>query len=436
MIIGGAITVLLLMGVFSAFASPYLDFMASSEYLKNFNKFTLGLSTACDKGTSTQSYISLFADGNDYFTIGALGTKSATYLNVLSDSIVDKDSKERVKKCIDSQCYCLLKIASYPFADLSGKNVIVKEVPHQPAYPLNSSMNLAASTWTYPYDDLGFYTLAQGFRSSTEGVLSSVWLNTSFDFSKISSLISGATNTKITVSIYSYDADGYPDSSNVLASVPIPFSQFESSKDGLLKVDFNTPVYITQLKTYFIVVNSSFTLPTYSLMYWNSVDSPSFGNAFYFDTATGKWAIANGGSTVFNYAVTVTPLSTNQIFEKWDNELKDSLSQTAIKDRISVLQCRKIADELGCEADDGTLLLPAIKISRLPSSSLSEYYPIMWLKPGDSTSLKFDSYTFVRPIDASGNFENIILSYTSPELTSRALIASYMPGLSTQIGLN
>ncbi|MDD5051075.1 MAG: hypothetical protein PHV93_05075, partial [Candidatus Pacebacteria bacterium] len=58
------------------------------------------------------------------------------------------------------------------------------------------------------------------------------------------------------------------------------------------------------------------------------------------------------------------------------------------------------------------------------------------LKPGDSTSLKFDSYTFVRPIDASGNFENIILSYTSPELTSRALIASYMPGLSTQIGLN
>jgi hypothetical protein len=134
-IIGGAIMVVVLMGLFASFSAPFLDFMADSEYLNNFNKFTTGISTSCNEGITTKLQINLVQN----YIISVIGPATADYLRADATGFIDRNSKQTLSKCTDlnkdaekitdKYCYCLIKPElKTDYALAPGYNVLTKDI--------------------------------------------------------------------------------------------------------------------------------------------------------------------------------------------------------------------------------------------------------------------------------------------------------------------
>lgn len=114
-IIGGVITVALLLFLFSSFASPFLEFMIDSKNMNAYLKFTNAMSSACRTGAGTAKYIEMSSGSirKNYVITYVNGTVINDLINYNDRSprpILSSNSKQIMSKCKTTNCMCLFKI--------------------------------------------------------------------------------------------------------------------------------------------------------------------------------------------------------------------------------------------------------------------------------------------------------------------------------------
>ncbi|MCD6576248.1 MAG: hypothetical protein J7K73_03750 [Nanoarchaeota archaeon] len=138
-IIGSALVVGLIVFLFMSFANPFLDFLIDYENVKSFNKFTMGLSSACTGGTRTVSYVKFYSTNppTNAYAIALVGPVFSDFIKNLptEDNVyphTSRYSQDMIKKCSGAYCYCLLKIQ----LDTSVSGVLDREYDHcfNPSY--------------------------------------------------------------------------------------------------------------------------------------------------------------------------------------------------------------------------------------------------------------------------------------------------------------
>ena len=117
MIIGSVVVVGLIVLLFMSFATPFLNFLIDYENIKSFNKFTSGISAACTSGTKTVTYLKFYSSNppENTYAVALVGPKFRTFIRQMSvedgtSPHTTTYSQDRVSKCKDDYCYCLLSI--------------------------------------------------------------------------------------------------------------------------------------------------------------------------------------------------------------------------------------------------------------------------------------------------------------------------------------
>lgn len=434
-IIGGVITTALLMALFVGFSGPFLNFMSDSEGIKNFNKFTSALSTACDSGVNTQTYLSVPGASKEYFVFSLVGPSTYKQIrDIPSPFKTPSDSIAALQKCEDKYCYCLLKLKNMCIPD--SQNAIVKDITY--FKPVNISYSIV-SIYSGEKLDFNYYgksnnMLAQGFTVSTEGVLTNVWIH-----GQMNDTSNVKDNTNIRVEIVSSDSSGNPDMNKILAFSIIPIEQLKIG--GWMKLDFNyDQVTFDRDGKYFIVVSSKDNLDLNPFIwkganYLGVTDTKNAGDAMTFDPTTSVWTIQTSmlnrqNMHLFDYAVEIKSLTSDTALKKWDKELADSFSvanmikadnrDSGYVQQILVLQCRTIDSDMGCKSNDHYSYYIAPRLQ-----SGSNDYILTWLQP---TKIPFESFTAERPINSTGQYENYLSIHSTPDIVPNANANIYYGG--------
>lgn len=109
-IIGGVIVVAIILVLFAGFASPFLEFLSDQKNIEAFNKFTSSMSRACKEGTDTVTYWSLGHQSPiKIYAIGLISSDVTDELLNIGGKVSDH-SKNVIKKCENTVCWCLFKI--------------------------------------------------------------------------------------------------------------------------------------------------------------------------------------------------------------------------------------------------------------------------------------------------------------------------------------
>lgn len=444
-IIGGTIMVIVMMMAFTLFSAPYLDYMTDNENLRSFGKFTTGLSKGCNSGLDTEIHFGLSTTAAESYIISAVGENTATYLSDSALALTSTNSKLVVKKCKDTYCYCLLKgTLKEGYILAPDQNVLTKEAP------LNAVENasyMKSGSKSYQYSGAASHTPAQSFVTLQNGEIQAVWI-------KGTALYPDSFAGELTVGIYKTDSNGRPDTNKFLGSGKITADDIKTVHDGWFRVSISgIELYTTQ--SYAIVLSSADDMSNnYFLWHYSTTKGGSneamlsAGDAFVVNEI-GDWDKCTDISldvSAFDYIVEIVPPSTIKNLINWDSELKNALASEEEDpfSKLEVLQCRNIISDLKCGSTDNSkpMMLPEIEKD-------GTYNSIVWLQPKFTTdtsvepvkdgrgkvigyrdvfekenfNLKFDSYTFSRPVSKEGTFENHVLSFTEPDLSAFMNIA-------------
>lgn len=267
----GVIVVAVMLLVFAGFSSPFLDRMSNQESLNSFGKFTAGLSTACDRGISTQTYISFSETGSQKYVISAVGKETAAYLREQSDDLVDKESKSNVKKCLDDNCYCLLKISNDKLKINNNQKAIVKEVVGDSQEISYSKNSVGGATYYKGSKETDKLQLAQSFTPGQSCKNPELWIRAG-----VENLNSFLNTDIVTVKLSYAKADGTPYEDYVFST--LKKSDFQNSKDGWIKLGLEQ-FFLDKNRRYVLTLSSANDLSG-AAFYWNGSDDFSDLNSW------------------------------------------------------------------------------------------------------------------------------------------------------------
>jgi len=260
-VVGGAIMVALLIILFAGFSGAFLDFMSDQENIRSFNKFTSGLSKACTTGISTQTYISLSETGSEKYIISAVGSDTASYLKLASETKVDSNSKRNVKKCEGSLCYCLLHFKNGDKKVNNNQNLFVKDLVFEDSKMVAYS---ESPSWdnTGDVSTLMMYSndiTTQAFKPEYSGIATGFWIRGHIpDPDKFPS------DAGIGVELYAAEDSGKPKTSELIFATTLNKDDIINAKDNWIQLHYpSSPIYrsyypyayLSNEKNYVLVVH-------------------------------------------------------------------------------------------------------------------------------------------------------------------------------------
>jgi len=148
-IIGGVITVALLLFLFSSFASPFLEFMIDSKNMNAYLKFTNAMSSACRTGAGTAKYIEMSSGSiRKNYVIAYVNDTVINNLIDYNQPILSSNSKQIMSKCKTTNCICLFKI------EYTDKACSINKFAIQTAFSNNKLETVTSSDLTNIKNDL------------------------------------------------------------------------------------------------------------------------------------------------------------------------------------------------------------------------------------------------------------------------------------------
>jgi hypothetical protein len=419
-IIGGVIVVAFMMTMFAGFSSPFLQFLIDQENIKSFNKYTNLMSTACSSGSGTELYFGPSPiSKNEPYVWTLLYYRTARAISNAPDDTLNpgmqvcttssgtslcttQDSKDIIKRCKSDFCWCLLRIKlqnnkcyndgyqmiTIPTGDISKQDASLDA--NQPAYNGQADIYL---------DNLG----VQLFKPITDGVISSIELHGYYNNYKT---CSSSNRGKLQVSILgvNYDTPNYDD---VLGTAEVSPSDISGSPAKAFTVKFSG-VYVTKIDKYAIVVSAPESTATCDFR-WSRADYNAYTDGASYVGKEDSWG--SDTSKDFYFKFYIKPLASYSKLNSWDAQLAGALTNSNNVNKVRVIQCETIKDQMKCDKDN-LPILPTLPVKK--GSSEKRFIALIQprLKWQDSiftefrnilpSKLFFDSFSADRPIIQSG----------------------------------